>query len=430
MAYHLFNIGKPADLRWWRQNLYRGVITAGFLGDEGDRGEVILKGMDEGDTVIAYVNGHGFVGAGLVQGSGTYHLHKHLPRGSLSDHLHERKVAWTLALSDLAQAIKADTFGRQAPRNTKERLPDVDEVERIIEALRAIGARDLSHGLTVRGHEIYWRAADAALTLSSREGRPVTADEVRDHIRSVFPDYKTSNALSDLSKVTVNDRNRGFHGRVRSSSELRSDQGHPLDLLYRSRDAHGDPVYEAYDRVPHGVWALYPDHRGHPRLIEPGREVTLAEAALEEAREEIAAEPVEPITSDHDGRKRVMREIVAREGQGDFRDGLLAAYGRRCAVTGCAVEEILEAAHIRPYRGEHTHRTDNGLLLRADIHTLFDKGLIWIDATGRIQIAERLAGSEYEQWREQELRLPAAPSCRPHADHLAYHRTTAAGQPD
>jgi hypothetical protein len=429
MAYHLFNIGKPAVVEWWRQNLQRGVITAGFLGDEGDRGEVILQGMDEGDTVIAYVNGHGFVGAGLVQGAGTYHLHKHLPRGSLSDHLHERKVAWTLALPEVAQAIKADHFGRQAPRNTKERLPDVAEAERIIEALRANGARDLSHGLTLRGQDIFWRAADAALTLSAREGRSVTADEVRQHIRSIFPDYKRSNALSDLSLVTVNDRNRGFHGRVRSSSELRSDLGHPHDLLYRSRDARKNPVYEAYDLERHGVWALYPDHRGQPRLVEPGREVTLAEAALEEAREEIAAEPVEPITSDHDGRKRVMREIVAREGQGDFREGLLAAYGRCCAVTGCAVEDILEAAHIRPYRGEHTHRTDNGLLLRADIHTLLDKGLIWIDETGRVQMAERLAGSEYEQWRGQELRLPASPSCRPHADHLAYHRTTTAGQP-
>lgn len=82
---------------------------------------------------------------------------------------------------------------------------------------------------------------------------------------------------------------------------------------------------------------------------------------------------------DTDARKRIRRDVVARQGQGQFRDALIRAYDGRCAVTGCDELYALEAAHIRPYRGEHTNITANGLLLRADIHTLFDLGLLAVN---------------------------------------------------
>src|SRR5690606_29708892 len=94
-------------------NLRRGVITAGFEGTAGDRGGVILNDFNEGDWVIAYANGHGFVGAGRV-GYG-YHLHDELPNGSLSDHLHERQVAWADAVTDVRRAVTIVEAGRQAP---------------------------------------------------------------------------------------------------------------------------------------------------------------------------------------------------------------------------------------------------------------------------------------------------------------------------
>ena len=80
-----------------------------------------------------------------------------------------------------------------------------------------------------------------------------------------------------------------------------------------------------------------------------------------------------------DARRRIEATIVLRQGQGAFRDSLLEAYGCRCAISGCDVPEALEAAHIIPYKGEHTNVVVNGLLLRADLHTLFDLGLIAID---------------------------------------------------
>jgi predicted restriction endonuclease len=72
-----------------------------------------------------------------------------------------------------------------------------------------------------------------------------------------------------------------------------------------------------------------------------------------------------------------MRLIVECQGQPAFWDALLQAYERQCAITGCTVLQILEAAHIMPYMGKPTNRVDNGLLLRSDLHTLFDLGLIW-----------------------------------------------------
>ena len=78
-----------------------------------------------------------------------------------------------------------------------------------------------------------------------------------------------------------------------------------------------------------------------------------------------------------------MRAICIRRGQPAFRAALLAAYGGRCAITGCDVEDVLEAAHISPYSGPSSSHASNGLLLRADIHTLFDCGLVAFDPKTR-----------------------------------------------
>ncbi|MEG8052564.1 HNH endonuclease signature motif containing protein [Sphingomonas aerolata] len=89
-------------------------------------------------------------------------------------------------------------------------------------------------------------------------------------------------------------------------------------------------------------------------------------------------------TSIEDGRKKIERMVTLRQGQPAFRKALMDAYERRCAVTGCTIDDVLEAAHISPYLGEHTNHVTNGLLLRADIHTLFDRGLIKVGSDYRI----------------------------------------------
>ncbi|MBD8709753.1 HNH endonuclease [Pseudomonas sp. CFBP 13711] len=123
-----------------------------------------------------------------------------------------------------------------------------------------------------------------------------------------------------------------------------------------------------------------------------------------------------------DARTKVLASIVRRKGQSKFRSTLLRAYNYRCAVTGCEIEALLEAAHIVPYQGADTNVVSNGLLLRADIHTLFDLGLCWVDPTKLVvKLAEGLEGSEYEALRDQPISLPEDVFDRPNADALRWH---------
>ena len=109
--------------------------------------------------------------------------------------------------------------------------------------------------------------------------------------------------------------------------------------------------------------------------------------------------------------RRVQRSIIQRRGQPSFRRGLLTAYGYRCQITQYAGEPALEAAHIYPYSegGEHTNDLRNGLLLRADIHTLFDLGLLRV-APGslEVRIMNPLAGSSYASLDGTVLHTSAA----------------------
>lgn len=109
----------------------------------------------------------------------------------------------------------------------------------------------------------------------------------------------------------------------------------------------------------------------------------------------------------HDERERALRAIRVRRGQPAFRAALLEAYGRRCAITECAVEAVLEAAHITPYLGELTNHVSNGLLLRTDLHTLFDCYLLAIEPkTRKVVIANELKGSAYTKICGKVVRLP------------------------
>jgi putative restriction endonuclease len=80
-----------------------------------------------------------------------------------------------------------------------------------------------------------------------------------------------------------------------------------------------------------------------------------------------------------DEREKTLQAIRTRRGQRAFREAMRTRYGDRCVVTGCTLVDVLEAAHISPYRGQRDNHPANGLLLRADIHTLFDLDLLAIE---------------------------------------------------
>ena len=91
----------------------------------------------------------------------------------------------------------------------------------------------------------------------------------------------------------------------------------------------------------------------------------------------------------------------------------------RCAITGCPVVDVLEAAHIRPHRGEETNHVANGLLLRADLHTLLDRGLLAVDPDGlRVVVAPSIRGSSYGKLHGRALRQRQAGWPKPSAEAL------------
>ena len=124
-----------------------------------------------------------------------------------------------------------------------------------------------------------------------------------------------------------------------------------------------------------------------------------------------------------DAREKTLASIIRRRGQPTFRQKMLAAYNGECAITGCNVEEALEAVHILPYRGPQTNHPSNGLLLRADIHILFDLGLIAIDPAGmNVLVSPSLYSTTYAWLAGKSLRLPEEEAYKPSVEFLRQHR--------
>ena len=103
---------------------------------------------------------------------------------------------------------------------------------------------------------------------------------------------------------------------------------------------------------------------------------------------------------------RVWREVLARQGQPDFRKKLLKIYDQSCCVSSCKVVELLEAAHIDPHSEGGDYSLHNGLLLRSDIHTLFDQYLLAFDQYNRIVVSKKLKKSEYGIFHMKRLISP------------------------
>ena len=116
-----------------------------------------------------------------------------------------------------------------------------------------------------------------------------------------------------------------------------------------------------------------------------------------------------------------------RLGQGSFRALITEAYHRRCAITGETTLVALEAAHIKPFSVEQRHEVNNGLLLRADFHRLFDAGLVTVTPDYRVRVSEKIHqlwfnGKAYYQLNNQRLAsLPDNALLAPNRDHLAWH---------
>ncbi|MBV1716331.1 MAG: HNH endonuclease [Desulfarculus sp.] len=193
-----------------------------------------------------------------------------------------------------------------------------------------------------------------------------------------------------------------------SLSDIRSKQKELAILLSKLHSAHKNkPLY-------------YPFERGEKRPIRPlqGYSFKLPYGFLElfpDAISEIEKLPLTPsiktkppdiedaLNDDPDEWQNFARRI--RRGQGIFRANLLKAYGERCALTGHGPASVLEAVHIISHAETGINELDNGLLLRADLHNLFDDGKLKIDPDDfTIVVDDSLMGTPYWELHGKKLR--------------------------
>jgi putative restriction endonuclease len=139
-----------------------------------------------------------------------------------------------------------------------------------------------------------------------------------------------------------------------------------------------------------------------------------------------AQQPSTPIAFPRYGQPTL---ISPRLGQGAFRVSVTDVYGRRCAVTGEKTLPILDAAHIRPFGQGGEHEVTNGLLLRTDIHRLFDLGYVTVNTDGHFEVGRRLKqdfenGRHYYEMHGREISIPNNPGQRPSPAALEWHQST------
>jgi putative restriction endonuclease len=185
--------------------------------------------------------------------------------------------------------------------------------------------------------------------------------------------------------------------------------------------ARNNVTYTGYDLAQ-------PDQRPDTEYVQH------AFAALQHgARVDLAWEPdLRGITLDWQGPRYGPPTLVRpRMGQGHFKRAVGAAYGHRCAITASATYPSLEAAHIRPFADGGEHAVSNGLLLRSDVHGLYDRGYISVDPDLRLRVSPQLRehgwnGVEFYQREEVGFRIsePVGTEHKPNRDALAWHFET------
>jgi len=120
--------------------------------------------------------------------------------------------------------------------------------------------------------------------------------------------------------------------------------------------------------------------------------------------------------------------VKPRLGQGSFRMMVTDAYNRKCAITKERTLPALDAAHIIPYKKSGLHVVNNGLLLRRDLHALFDQGYITITPSMQVEVSRKIR-EEYENGRDyythhgQSINLPASLTMYPSVEYLEWHNT-------
>ena len=230
--------------------------------------------------------------------------------------------------------------------------------------------------------------------------------------------FETGNGCESFEDMR--ERIRGIRSRIRYDEATGSDEIGCIQLV--------QPVF-----FPPAAWIPQPaDWRARTQRyakydLSSGEGRRVWAACLEAARTS-GAQPSAQRGFVHEATPRYGEPhlVAPRLGQGTFRVAVLEACSRACCVTGEHSLPALEAAHIRPYARAGPHEVPNGLLFRADLHRLFDKGYVTVTPELRLEVGDRLRddfknGRSYYPLHGTRLRVPRAPALSPSSEHLRWH---------
>jgi putative restriction endonuclease len=169
-----------------------------------------------------------------------------------------------------------------------------------------------------------------------------------------------------------------------------------------------------------------------PRSIVQGKSYDTSDAhALwiwQQVEDRLKGQALNELRKTHDKYERFGKPqfVLPRLGQGSFRVIVTDAYDRKCAFTESPVLHVLDAAHIKPYKQDGEHEIQNGILLRQDVHTLFDRGYITVTPDYHAEVSSRIKsefhnGHEYYRAHGKPIALPGQHEFRPSKELLHWH---------
>lgn len=261
------------------------------------------------------------------------------------------------------------------------------------------------------GLEDYWEIAKANGLWAGRRNVPVERGDLLFYWQAKQGLKYLARATTDAQEVRPGERlpwpNAQTHPYSRKFGiEVLDELTAPVDLSWA----------ELQVTIESGALAS----NGHIVVPEPDA-VERLRGLFPERHDKLVLDAEDLDLDDVDRRDRAVRDVAVRRGQRRFRAELLRAYAGTCAITRSTAVPALEAAHIEPYRGTPTNDLRNGLLLRADVHTLFDLQLVTVLPVGVIRVSPTLEGSEYEDLDERMARLPEVAGDRPAQLALSRH---------
>jgi putative restriction endonuclease len=183
---------------------------------------------------------------------------------------------------------------------------------------------------------------------------------------------------------------------------------------------------------PPGMWIPQPTDWGRQNMRYKGYDLRVGEGlriwrgCLERRGLLGPSGPLESTVDQPPHRYGSPSFVAPRLGQGTFRIAVTEAYDRACAVTQEHSLPALEAAHIKPFALEGPNAVSNGLLLRSDLHRLFDRGYITVTPDYRLEVSKLLKehfhnGKSYYPLHGREIIVPRAISQRPDLELLRWH---------